>query len=406
LPERRAQPVEVRRAELLPLGDEQQRVGAVLNVDATLSLNEALDLICAAAEAAVREGKLILMLSDRYLQPDKLPVHALLATGAVHHHLVKIGLRCDANILVETGVARDPHHFACLIGYGATAVYPYLVYQSLHSIAQRGNLDKQQQLGRGYRRGVRKGLFKVMSKMGISSISSYRGAQLFEIVGLHKEIVDRCFRGTASRIQGANFEDLLADQKKLAAAAWEPREPIKQGGLLKYVHGGEYHCFNPDVVTTLQAAVRSGDYERYKVYATLVNDRPIATLRDLMTLRAAGPAVPIDEVESIEAIMPRFDSAGMSLGALSPEAHEALAIAMNRIGARSKSGEGGEELRMTAHRLGGTEVNAPLPQSRNSIGGTVRDQSEGLETDTMVEVAEFFGVDADISTLITTGRKE
>ncbi|MDA1063757.1 MAG: glutamate synthase large subunit [Proteobacteria bacterium] len=314
-----------------------------LNVDATLSLNEALDQICAEAESALRQGKLILMLSDRYLKRDKLPVHALLATGAVHHHLVRIGLRCDANILVETGVARDPHHFACLIGYGATAVYPYLVYQSLHSIAQRGDLEKQQQLGRGYRRGIRKGLFKIMSKMGISSISSYRGAQLFEIIGLHEEIVARCFRGTASRIQGANFADLLSDQQKLAASAWEPREPIKQGGLLKYVHGGEYHCFNPDVVTTLQAAVRSGDYERYKEYATLVNDRPIATLRDLMKPRAAGPAVPLAEVEPVEAIMPRFDSAGMSLGALSPEAHEALAIAMNRIGARSNSGEGGED---------------------------------------------------------------
>ena len=314
-----------------------------LNVDATLSLNEALDQICAEAESELRQGKLILMLSDRYLKRDKLPVHALLATGAVHHHLVRIGLRCDANILVETGVARDPHHFACLIGYGATAVYPYLVYQSLHSIAQRGDLEKQQQLGRGYRRGIRKGLFKIMSKMGISSISSYRGAQLFEIIGLHEEIVARCFRGTASRIQGANFADLLSDQQKLAASAWEPREPIKQGGLLKYVHGGEYHCFNPDVVTTLQAAVRSGDYERYKEYATLVNDRPIATLRDLMKPRAAGPAVPLAEVEPVEAIMPRFDSAGMSLGALSPEAHEALAIAMNRIGARSNSGEGGED---------------------------------------------------------------
>ncbi|MDH4124053.1 MAG: glutamate synthase large subunit [Gammaproteobacteria bacterium] len=314
-----------------------------LNVDTGLSLGEALDQICAQAEAAVRDGKLILMLSDRYLKRDKLPVHALLATGAVHHHLVSIGLRCDANILVETGVARDPHHFACLIGYGATAVYPYLVYQSLHSIAQRGNLDKQQQLGRGYRRGIRKGLFKIMSKMGISSISSYRGAQLFEIVGLHSEVVERCFRGTVSRIQGANLADLLADQKALAVSAWEPREPIKQGGLLKYVHGGEYHCFNPDVVTTLQAAVRSGDYDRYKEYARLVNDRPIATLRDLMRLRAAGPAVPLTEVESVEAIMPRFDSAGMSLGALSPEAHEALAIAMNRIGARSNSGEGGED---------------------------------------------------------------
>ena len=314
-----------------------------LNVDASLSLPDALDQICAQAEEAVRNGSLILMLSDRYLDRGKLPVHALLATGAVHHHLVRKELRCDANIIVETGVARDAHHFACLIGYGATAVYPYLVYQSLHDIAQRGNLDKQKQLGRSFRRGIRKGLLKVMSKMGISSVSSYRGAQLFEIVGFHEEIVERCFKGTVSRIQGANFNDLREDQEQLAAAAWDPRVPVSQGGLLKYMHDGEYHCFNPDVVATLQSAVRTGDFERYMEYARLVNDRPVATLRDLMAVRPLGAPVPLAEVESADEIMPRFDSAGMSLGALSPEAHEALAIAMNRIGARSNSGEGGED---------------------------------------------------------------
>jgi glutamate synthase (NADPH/NADH) large chain len=291
----------------------------------------------------VRDGNLLVVLSDRYLEKGKLPVHALLATGAVHHHLVQSGLRCDANLIVETGVARDAHHVACLIGYGATMVYPYLVYQSLHDIAQRGNISKQQQLGRSYRRGIRKGLFKIMSKMGISSISSYRGAQLFEIVGLSDEIVERCFRGTTSRIQGTNFEDLLSDQKRLAQAAWEPRELIEQGGLYKYVHGSEYHCYNPDVVTTLQSAVRSGDYDQYREYAKLVNERPVATLRDLMDIKPAGDPIPIDEVEPVEEILRRFDSAGMSLGALSPEAHEALAIAMNRIGARSNSGEGGED---------------------------------------------------------------
>jgi len=314
-----------------------------LNVDENLDLTDALDKICAEAEQGVRDGNLIVMLSDRYLKKGKLPVHALLATGAVHHHLVQTGLRCDANIIVETGVARDSHHVACLIGYGATMVYPYLVYQSLHDIAKRGNVDKQQQLGRAYRRGIRKGLFKIMSKMGISSISSYRGAQLFEIVGLSDEVVDRCFRGTTSRIQGTNFDDLAYDQKQLARAAWEPRELIEQGGLYKYVHGGEYHCYNPDVVSTLQSAVRTGDFDRYREYAKLVNERPVATLRDLMDIKPVGAAVPLDEVESVEEILPRFDSAGMSLGALSPEAHEALAIAMNRIGARSNSGEGGED---------------------------------------------------------------
>ncbi|MDH3481441.1 MAG: glutamate synthase large subunit, partial [Gammaproteobacteria bacterium] len=275
-----------------------------LNVDENLSLVEALDKICSEAEQGVRDGNLLLMLSDRYLEQGKMPVHALLATGAVHHHLVKAGLRCDANIIVETGVARDSHHVACLIGYGATTVYPYLVYQSLHDIARRGNVSKQEQLGRSYRRGIRKGLFKIMSKMGISSISSYRGAQLFEIVGMHEEVVEKCFKGTTSRIQGSNFEDLINDQKALAAAAWDPRLSIEQGGLFKYVHDGEYHCYNPDVIATLQAAVRSGNYADYEEYARLVNERPVATLRDLMKITPAGPAIALDEVESVEAILP------------------------------------------------------------------------------------------------------
>jgi len=314
-----------------------------LNAPEQQSLPEALDRICAESLQAAREGKLVIMLSDRYLKKGLVPVHALLATGAVHHSLVASGLRCAVNIVVETGVARDAHHFACLIGYGATAVYPYLAYQSLHDLGQRGNVDRHRQLGRSYRRGIRKGLFKIMSKMGISSVSSYRGAQLFEIVGLHDEIVGRCFKGTVSRIQGAKFADILDDQRELAKLAWEPRLPLKQGGLLKYVHGGEYHCFNPDVVATLQAAVRSGDFGRYLAYSRLVNERPVSTLRDLFELRPAGAPIPLSEVEPIESILPRFDSAGMSLGALSPEAHEALAIAMNRIGARSNSGEGGED---------------------------------------------------------------
>ncbi len=187
-----------------------------LNVPEEMSLPDALDQICAEVDEAVGNGKLILMLSDRYLKKGLLPVHALLATGAVHHHLVQNGYRCAVNIVVETGVARDAHHIACLIAYGATAVYPYLVYQSLYDLAQHGNVDRHRQLGRSYRRGIRKGLFKIMSKMGIGSVSSYRGAQLFEIVGLHEEIVNRCFRGTVSRIQGAIFGDLREDQLQLA----------------------------------------------------------------------------------------------------------------------------------------------------------------------------------------------
>jgi glutamate synthase (NADPH) large chain len=310
-------------------------------------LKAAIGRMCQQAENAVREGRLVLLLSDRYLVKGKLPAHALLVTGAVHHHLVRTGLRCKCNLLVETGTARDPHHFACLIGYGATAVYPYMAYQVLFEMMRKGRVKldfaTRLELGRSYRAGVRKGLFKIMSKMGISTISSYRSSQLFEIVGLADEVVDLCFTGTESRVQGAGFSDLESDGKQLAARAWNPREQIEHGGLLKYVHGGEYHMYNPDVVATLQAAVTSGDYSQYKMFAQLVNERPAATFRDLLALRGGTTPVPLEEVEPLEAVLARFDSAGMSLGALSPEAHEALAIAMNRLGARSNSGEGGED---------------------------------------------------------------
>ena len=310
-------------------------------------LRRAILRLCAQAESAVREGKLVLLLSDRYLVKGRMPAHALLVTAAVHQHLLKTGLRCKCNLLVETGTAREPHHFACLIGYGATAVYPYMAYQVLFEMMRRGRVKldfaARLELGRSYRAGLRKGLFKIMSKMGISTIASYRSSQLFEIVGLAEEVVELCFTGTASRVAGADFEDLEADLKELAARAWNPREAIAQGGLLKYMHGGEYHMYNPDVIAALQAAVISGDYEHYKLFARLVNERPASTFRDLLALRPAAGPIPLAEVEPAEAILARFDSAGMSLGALSPEAHEALAIAMNRLGARSNSGEGGED---------------------------------------------------------------
>src|SRR6202167_4037452 len=318
-----------------------------LQYDEHLDLKAALLSVCDHAENAVRAGKLVLLLSDRYLVKGKVPIHALLATGAVHHRLVKTGLRCKCNILVETGTARDAHHFACLIGYGATAVYPYLAYQTLFDLMRKGALkmdaDTRQELGRSYRRGIRKGLFKIMSKMGISTIASYRSAQLFEIVGLGKEVVDMCFEGSDSRIQGADFEDLKADADFLARRAWDPAENVEQGGLLKYMHNGEYHMYNPDVIATLQSAVMTGDYGQYREFAALVNERPVSCIRDLLALSASAAPIPVEDVEPISAIIARFDSAGMSLGALSPEAHEALAIAMNRLGARSNSGEGGED---------------------------------------------------------------
>jgi glutamate synthase (NADPH/NADH) large chain len=352
----------------------QRKLRQVLATDMVVDSNEFIDLqydpaeglkaalvrFCEQAERAVSAGKLVLLLSDRYLVQGKIPAHALLATGAVHHHLVATGLRCKCNLLVETGTARDPHHFACLIGYGATAVYPYMAYQTLYEMMRKHQVslaaEKRQELGRSYRKGVRKGLFKIMSKMGISTIGSYRAAQLFEIVGLSSEVVDLCFRGTPSRIEGADFHDLESDTQKLAMRAWNRRSGIEQGGLYKYVHGGEYHMYNPDVIGALQAAVVSGDRDHYREYSRLVNQRPVAALRDLLGLRSRS-SIALSEVEPLEAVLARFDCAGMSLGALSPEAHEALAIAMNRLGGRSNSGEGGEDPARY-----GTEKNSKIKQ--------------------------------------------
>jgi len=318
-----------------------------LNYPESMPLQEALTDLCRKAEAAVNNGKLLLLISDRYLQRGLLPVHALLATGAIHHHLLHTGQRPQCNLIIETGTVRDPHHFACLIGFGATAVYPYLVYQTLQDMINSGEIEQDRaqalQLGRAYRRGIRKGLFKIISKMGISTIGSYRGAQLFELIGLASDVVETCFPGAISRIEGSGFQDIWQDQYELAQLAWDANVPIDHGGLYRYVHGGEYHAWNPDVVTTLQQASRHNDAEAYHRFSALVNQRPPASLRDLLRLSSKNNAISIDQVEPAENILPRFDSAGMSLGALSPEAHEALAVAMNRIGARSNSGEGGED---------------------------------------------------------------
>ncbi len=316
-----------------------------LNYDpAVQTLKEAVEALNASVADAVAQGKTLVVLSDRGIQPGLLPIPALMATGAVHHSLTSVGLRCDANIVVETATARDSHQVATLLGYGATAVYPYLSYQVISDLIESGELLLDvATANRNYRKGLNKGLLKILSKMGISTVASYRGAQLFEAVGLNKEVVDLCFVGTTSRIKGAGFEHLQADQEAVSTLAWIARKPIKQGGRVKYVHGGEYHTFNPEVVKTLQAAVKSGDSAIWNDYADLVNNRPISTLRDLLALKESATPVPLDEVEPVSAIVRRFDSAAMSLGALSPEAHEALAEAMNTLGGRSNSGEGGED---------------------------------------------------------------
>jgi len=316
-----------------------------LSAAAGQSLPAALDGICRRAEQAVRDGAAMIILSDRELRRETWPVHALLATGAVHRRLSQCDLRGDANLIVDTAVARDPHHFAVLIGFGATAVHPWLAYEIILDMLRKGEVARTGSgvVLRTYRRGIIKGLYKIMSRMGISTVASYRAAKLFEVLGLSDEVVDKCFHGAVSRIQGIGFAELEEDAKRNCGQAWNPRGKPQVGGLLKYVNGGEYHACNPDVVRTLHRAVASGDHEDYREFAALVNERPPAMLRDLLRLKTGAAPLPLAEVESEGEIMRRFDSAGMSLGALSPEAHEALAEAMNSIGGRSNSGEGGED---------------------------------------------------------------
>jgi len=316
-----------------------------LNYEASLDLEEAINTICDRAIRSVKKGNINIVLSDRKINKHQLIIPAPMAVGAVHHKLIDAGLRCDTNLIVETGSARNPHHYAVLIGYGATAVYPYLAYEIINEMVNKNkvSLDKYGDSVRNYIQGINKGILKIMSKMGISCVSSYRGAQLFEIVGLDHKIVELCFKDTVSRISGSDFSDIEEDLIENRDLAWDVSKEIKTGGLLKYIHNEEHHDYNPDVVKALQECVMTGDYEDYKKYSDLVNNRQPSFIRDLLAVKTSKKSIPISKVESAQKFYHRFDTAGMSLGALSPEAHEALAIAMNKLGGRSNSGEGGED---------------------------------------------------------------
>ena len=308
------------------------------------NLENALKALQKEAIKSIKKGNTIIHLDETLPDKNNLPINALLAVGCVHQKLVELGLRSKANIIVTSSSARDTHQIACLIGFGATAVYPSLAYQTILDLTERNELKggAHENCAR-YRKGINKGLLKIISKMGISTISSYRGSQLFEIVGLNSEIVDLCFTNTESRISGKSLEDLDKEIKALNEYSRSNLSEINVGGLLKYVHGGEYHTYNPEIVKKLQEAVSSGSLQTYREYANLVDNRPPAMLRDLLTLKKAKKQdYSKSDVEPIYSIIKRFDSAGMSLGSLSPKAHETLAEAMNTLGARSNSGEGGE----------------------------------------------------------------
>ena len=313
-------------------------------------LERALDSLCRRATLAIRSGYSLLILSDRGVDFESAPIPSLLALTAVHNHLVREGTRSQVALVVESGEPREVMHYCLLIGYGASAVNPYLAIESIEDLCSRGliGLPFEKAL-KNYKKAVGKGLLKVFSKMGISTLQSYRGAQVFEAIGLSKKLVEKYFTGTPSRIDGIGLEVIAREAQAKHEFAFRPLRDddleLDIGGNYHYRARGEYHLLNPLTVSTLQRAVRSGAYETFEEFARLVDEqsRQLCTLRGLMELRYAATPVPLAEVEPASEIVKRFATGAMSFGSISKEAHETLAIAMNRMGARSNTGEGGED---------------------------------------------------------------
>lgn len=338
------------------------------------ALESALENLCVQAELAVDQGKVILVLSDRAVNPTRAPIPMLLAISAVHHHLLRVGKRLKTSLIAETGEARDVHQFACLFGYGADAVDPYLALASVRALVldrrYRENKDEEltpEQAERNFVRAAEKGLLKIMSKMGIATLDAYHGAQVFEIVGLADAVVERYFAGTPSPIGGLDLHKLAEGVLANHDYAFGETSPfhLDNHGFFKYKKEGELHSYNPGVVKTLQAAVRSPNaigenfevgYEKYREYVARVHAASAAELSDHLDI-VFGPAIPLAQIEPVETIVKRFSAAAMSHGALSLEAHQAIATAMNRLGALSNSGEGGE-----APSRYGTESNSGIKQ--------------------------------------------
>jgi glutamate synthase domain-containing protein 2/glutamate synthase domain-containing protein 1/glutamate synthase domain-containing protein 3 len=339
---------------------------AVVRIDASFDPAEGLEAACArlaqAAEKAVREGHGMLLVSDADATPERPPVPILLATSVVHHHLVRLGLRTLATLLVESDEPREVHHVACLLGFGAEAVCPRLALQTIAALAEDdrigGDRPSPAEAQARFKQSIEDGVLKVMSKLGISDIASYCGAQTFEALGLDGVLVEAAFPGTPWSIGGIGLDQLEEETVARAAAAAASRPRLENPGYFKFRKGGEPHETNPDVLEALQAAARSDDmgaahalrsavrtngWERYADFADLVNGREPMEVRDLLDLRAAAQPVPLEEVEPAESIVRRFSSGGMSHGSLSAEAHETIARAFNNLGARSNCGEGGED---------------------------------------------------------------
>ncbi|MFO0863149.1 MAG: glutamate synthase large subunit [Gemmataceae bacterium] len=320
--------------------------------EGAMGLERAMTAICRQAAAAVLTGIEYVILSDRAVDKDHAPIPAPMAVAGVHHHLIREGTRTQVSLVLESGEPREVHHYALLVGYGCGAINPYLAFETMEDMVRQGFLPKvdAKKAIKNYIKAVGKGLMKVMSKMGISTVQSYCGAQIFEAIGLHPDVVDKYFTWTPSRIGGVGM-DVIADEVRARHEHAYTERPtngktLDIGGQYQYRREGEFHLFNPESVHKLQAAVRTNNYKTFKEYSKLIDDQSarLATLRGLMEfdLEKCTP-VPIEEVESVEAIMKRFKTGAMSYGSISSEAHETLAIAMNRVGGKSNTGEGGED---------------------------------------------------------------
>ena len=323
----------------------------VAELDATFSLagttlRERLGELVAQAKQAVTEGANILLLSDRSVDRERAHVPMALAVGAIHHQLISAGLRLNADIVCDAGDVWDVHQMAILIGYGAAAVHPRLALEASAQLSATRGLEAvtPKELRQNYIAMMEYGFLKVIAKMGISTASGYRGAQIFETLGLGDEVIDYCFVGTPARLGGIGFDEIEQDIRARHTEAFEDSAArLPDHGMIKFKKAGEAHAFQPGIVTALQEASQNNDYDAYQRYLTMVKEEPLTTLRDLLELRPAGDPVPIEQVEPMEEIVKRFVVTAMSLGSLSPEAHSTLAIAMNRLGGRSNSGEGGED---------------------------------------------------------------
>jgi glutamate synthase (ferredoxin) len=333
-------------------------------------LESALEKLFSEADKAIASGVNILILSDRGISPELSPIPALLAVSGLHHHLIRAGTRGRVGLVLESGEPREVHHFSLLIGYGAGAINPYLAFETLDDMIRQGLLVNitHEDACHNFVKAAVKGVVKVISKMGISTIQSYRGAQIFEAVGLHPSLVEKYLTGTASRVGGIGL-DVVAREVQIRHEHAFPKRQVNghtldAGGYYQWRADGEAHLFNPQTVHKLQQACRNADYKAFKEYSRAVNEqsKKICTLRGLLDLKPFSQPIPIDEVESVEAILKRFKSGAMSYGSISKEAHEALAVAMNRIGGKSNTGEGGEDPARYVPEANGDSKNSAIKQ--------------------------------------------